>query len=190
MEDDDRHRIQFDATLDEVVDASMRLTTRTQAFRQYRARAVWITGGCLAAALLATVLYRRGQVDVPMSAAAWGILVAVALLLGAVFGYSYGLSLEWSMRRQYRRMVVEHLGGVMDVRCDIELRREGVRAVQNGVETMFPWNKTAGVEDTGDAIELRFRPGLVVVRNRAFRDETERTRFLELARAGAREFQP
>jgi hypothetical protein len=53
----------------------------------------------------------------------------------------------------------------------------------------FPWKNAAGIEDTGDAIELRFSPGLVVARNRAFRDETERRQFLERARTLARDLE-
>jgi len=163
------------------------LTTRTQTFRVYRLRAVWVAGGCLSAAVLATVFVRSRQEDVEVPAAMWGILVVFALALGAGFGYLYGRYVDGAMRRQYRRIVAEQFGGVADVRCDIELRREGVRVVQKGVEMTFPWNNVAGIDDTVDAIELRFSPGLVVARNRAFRDEAERTRFLERARALASE---
>jgi hypothetical protein len=187
MEDKGVHRIQFDATLDEVVDASMRLTTRTQAFRAYRARAVWIAGGCLSAALLAMVYFRSRQEDVEVSAVIWGILVIFALALGTGFAYSYGRYINWTMRRQYKRIVAERFGGEADVRCDIEVGREGVRVVQKGVEMMFPWSNVAGIEETEHGIELRFNPGLVVARNRAFRDDAERRRFLEQARALARD---
>ena len=128
MEHEGPHRIHFDATLDEVVDANMRLTTRTPSFRASR------------------------------------------------------------MRRQSKRVFAELLGGSADVRCDIELRQEGVWTAQSGVEVTFPWSSAAGVEDTGDAVELRFNPGLVVARNRAFRDNAERLRFIEQARVLSNEF--
>jgi len=122
------------------------------------------------------------QADVELSTTIWGILIVLAVTLGTGFGYVYGRYINWAMRRQYRRVVSERLGGVADVPCDIELRRGGVWVLQKGVEMTFPWANSVGVEDTGDAIELRFSPGLVVARNRAFRDATERTRFLERAR--------
>lgn len=188
---EDVHRIHFDATLDEIVDVNLRLTTRTQSFRAYRARAVWVAGGCLSAAVLAMVFIRARQADVAVSTAIWGVLVVVALTLGAGFGYLYGLYVDWAMRRQYKRVVAEQLellGGTTDVRCDIELRREGVWVVQKGLEVTFPWSNAAGIEDTGDAIELRFSPGLVVARNRAFHNSLDRARFLERARELASEF--
>src|SRR5436309_1612178 len=172
MEDENVHRIHFDSTLDEVVDANIRLTTRTRSFRAYRARAVWVAGGCLGGALLGVVFFRSKQADVELSTTIWGILIVLAVTLGTGFGYVYGRYINWAMRRQYRRVVSEQLGGVADVPCDIELRRGGVWVLQKGVEMTFPWANSVGVEDTGDAIELRFSPGLVVARNRAFRDAT------------------
>ena len=95
----------------------------------------------------------------------------------------YGLYYDRAVRRQYRRVVAEQFGGASHFQCEIALLDNGVRVVQKGVEMMFPWSNAAGVEDTGDAIELRFTPGLVVARNRAFRDEAARVQFLERARA-------
>jgi hypothetical protein len=182
MQDEDVHRIHFDCTLDEVVDANIRVTTRTQSFRAYRTRAVWVAGGCLGGALLAAVFFRSMQGAVDLSATIWGILVVLAVTLGTGFGYAYGFYFNWAIRRQYKRVVSEQLGGVADIPCDIELRQGGVWVLQKGVEMMFPWANSVGIEDTGDAIELRFSPGLVVARNRAFRNATERTRFLDRAR--------
>ena len=185
---DDVHRIHFESTLDEIVEVNLRLTPRTQSFRAYRARAVWVAGGCLSAGVLAMVFIRARQADVDVSAAIWGVVLAAALARGAGFGYVYGLYVDWAMRRQYRRVIAEQLGGTTNVRCDIELRREGVWVVQKGLEITLPWSNAAGIEDTGDAIELRFSPGLVVARNRAFRDALDRARFLERARELASEF--
>jgi hypothetical protein len=188
MEDENVYRIQFDATLDDIVDAHLRLTTRSQRIRIQRARAIWIAGACLSGGLLATVFFRSRQHDVELSAATWGIVIAAALTLGAGFGYLYGVYLNRTMRQQYRRIAAEQLDGAGDVRVDIELRREGAWVAQRGVEIIFAWSNAAGIEDTGDAIELRFRPGLVVARNRAFRDAAERERFLERARALSNSF--
>jgi hypothetical protein len=134
------YRIHFDATLDELVDANLRLRTRSRSAQGYRTRSVWVAGGALCVALLAVVFIRARAAPVHVSVAIWGVLVVVALGLGAVFGY------------------------------------------------VFPWSNAAGVEDTGDAIELRFTPGIVVARNRAFRDGVDRARFLERARALAGRF--
>ena len=150
-------------------------------------RVVWVAGGCLFAAILVTVFIRARQGVVDVSGAMWAVLLGVALVIGAGFGYLYGLYYDRAMRRQYRRLVHEQLGGALQVRCEIELRPEGVWVVQKGLEMTFPWSNAVAIDDTGDAIELRFSPGLVVARNRAFRDTCERTVFFERARALASE---
>jgi hypothetical protein len=189
MKDKDIHRIHFESTLDEIVDANIRLTTSTRSFQLYRDRAVWIAGASLGVALLGVVFLRSQQEDVELSIAIWGLLVVVAVLLGAGFGYAYGRYIDSAMRRQYRRVVSEQFGGITTVSCDIELRQGGVWVLQKGIEMTFPWSNSVGIEDTADAIELQFSPGLVVARNRAFRDEAERRGFLERARALAAEFE-
>jgi hypothetical protein len=182
------YRIHFDATLDELVDTNLRLRTRSRTVQGYRTRSVWVAGGALCVALLAVVFIRTRDAAVDISVANWGVLIAVALGLGAVFGYLYGLYYDRAVRRQYRQVLAEQFGGASHFRCEIELRDEGVWVVQKGLEITFPWSNAAGVEDTGDAIELRFTPGIVVARNRAFRDGVDRARFLERARALAGRF--
>src|SRR5258708_1063130 len=105
MEDEDVHRIHFDSTLDEVVDANIRLTTRTQSFRSYRTRAVWVAGVSLAGALIGVVLFRSKQQEVEISTTMWGVVVVLAVMLGAGLGYAYGLYINSAMRRQYKRVV-------------------------------------------------------------------------------------
>lgn len=187
MRNEDVHRIQFESTLDEVVDANIRLTTRTRSFRAYRTRAVWIAGASLGGTLLGVVFLRSRRGDVALSVSLWSTLVVLAVVLGACFGYAYGRYINSAMRRQYRRVVAEQFGGITSIQCVVELRRNGVWALQKGIEMTFPWSNSVGIDDTGEEIELLFSPGLVGVPNRAFRDDVQRTRFLERARALARE---
>ena len=61
IDDKSADRIGFDSTLDEIVDANIRVTTRTHSFRAQRARAVWVAGGCLSVGILAMVFYRSSR---------------------------------------------------------------------------------------------------------------------------------
>jgi len=182
MDDQEVYRVRFDSTVGELADVNMQLTTRTQAFRSYRARAFRLTVAFLTVVILAGVYSRGGQQDRVFSITAWAIVGGLSVLFSAGLAYGYNRYLDWTMRRQYKRILSEQLGGIAGFPCEIELRRGGVWVLQNGIEMTFSWANAVGVEDAGDAIELRFNPGLVVVRNRAFHDERERSRFLERAR--------
>jgi lysylphosphatidylglycerol synthetase-like protein (DUF2156 family) len=73
------YRIHFDATLDELVDANLRLRTRSRSAQGYRTRSVWVAGGALCVALLAVVFIRARAALLDVSVAIWGVLVVVAL---------------------------------------------------------------------------------------------------------------
>ena len=90
MDDKSADRIGFDSSLDEIVDATIRVTTRTHSFRAQRARAVWVAGGCLSVGILAMVFYRSRQEHFELPVAAWAIVSAVALILGPCFGWLMG----------------------------------------------------------------------------------------------------
>jgi len=66
--------------------------------------------------------------------------------------------------------------------CEIELRREGTWVRNFGVEILFPWSETIDIADLDGAIELRFREGLVVARDKAFATVDHRREFIEAAR--------
>lgn len=166
-------RIEYDCTLDEIVDANLRLTNSTKTFRSYRKRSMLAVGAVAGVAVLALTV--REAADLPIS-------LFSAVVAAAVMGFAYGYFYDSAARREYRRVVSEQLGGVSSIRCEIELRPDVVWARQHGIEITFPWSQAARVEDTGDAIELWFRPGLVTARNRAFATAGERQRFLEISR--------
>ena len=49
-------RVEFDSTLDEVVDANMRLVQHTAAYRRQRRQWQWVVGLCVAAGLAVGIL--------------------------------------------------------------------------------------------------------------------------------------
>ena len=183
MESEGAIRLHFDATLDDLVDTNRRLMNRSQRYRAPRTGAVWVTGVCLPAAFLATVFYHSQRDGVPLTARTWTLLLIVAVALGAGFAFLRGWYVDWHTRHHTKRIYAELLGGNTDVPCDIELRRGGVWATQKGVEITFPWGSSTAIEDTGDAVELWFNSSLVIARNKAFQDRTQRSHFIEQARA-------
>jgi len=72
--------------------------------------------------------------------------------------------------------------------CEVELRPEGVWARHMNTQTIYEWKIVEAVEESDDAVIIFARgSGGVVVRNRVFKEEGQRSRFLELARSSMRE---
>jgi hypothetical protein len=168
------NRVEFDSTLDEVVDVNFRLAEHTKAFRRQRMWSQILVGGCLAAMMVVTVVTRG-----PIPPIAMVVVVAAAVAIGAFFGYLYRHFHNWYIQRHYRRMVKEMLGGADTVRCEFELRPDVLWCKTPVAETSFPWSRLTQVNDTEDSVEMWFDPGLAVVRNRAFPGPDDRRDFVE-----------
>jgi hypothetical protein len=68
--------------------------------------------------------------------------------------------------------------------CEVELRPEGVWVRQMNKQTIYEWKIVEAVEEVEDAVTIFARVGEgVVVRNRAFKEDGQRSQFLELARS-------
>jgi hypothetical protein len=167
-------RFGFDATLDEVIDANMRLVQHTVAYQHQRKGYQWVTGLCAAGGVAVGIL--RGH-QLP-SYAMLAIAFCAALVLGVGFGTLYGHYHDWHVRRGYRRLVDEMYGGAKIIRCDFELTEDGLCGKSVHSETSFPWSRLTRVADLPGSIELWFSPGLVVIRDRAFQTQEERREFL------------
>jgi hypothetical protein len=171
-------RVGFDATLDEVVDANMRLVQHTAAYRQQRKRYQWVIGVCAAGGVAVGVL--RGHELA--SYALLAIACCAALMVGVSFGALYGRYHNWHVRRGYRRLVDEMYGRADVIRCDFELTEHALCGKSVHGETSFPWSRLTRVADLPGSIELWFNPGLVVIRDRAFETQEERREFLGAVR--------
>jgi hypothetical protein len=176
-------RVEFDATLDEVVDASMRMVQHTAAYRQERRQYQWVVGICCAGGLAVGILRTN---DVP-SLAALAIAPIAALTSGLTLGALYGRYHDWYVRRRYRRIVSEMYGGADIVHCEFEARDDVFWSRSVHAEVSLPWSRLTRIENLPGSIELWFNPGLAIIRDRAFRTQEERHAFLDAIRAAAGE---
>jgi hypothetical protein len=171
--------LEFDSTLNEIVDANMRLAEHSKAYRQERRQAQWAVAAVYAIA--STVAVFRGLPHVSPIAA--GIALGFASLSGALGYFVYGRFHDWYARRNCTRMVRERYRGCEPVGCAFEVRQDALWTKVKDIETSFPWSSLTRVNDASDSIELWFNPGLAVVRNRAFRSQDERRVFLDRTRS-------
>jgi len=172
------HRVEFDATLDEIVDASVRMVQPTSAYRNARKGYQWLFGACVAGGLTVAVLHR----DAVPSYTEIAIVLCVGSLGGILFGMFGGRFYDSHVRRHHRRVIGEMYGGVDVVHCEFELRDETLWSRSVHGEVSFPWSRLTRVADRPGLIELWFSPGLAVIRDRAFPTQEDRHAFLDAVR--------
>ena len=168
-------RADFEATLDDIVDVYLRQIRRMPSGgRQFRRAAILI---CVVSGMFAMV-----AIDAMRSRPA-----RMDLLLGGVVGAVVGVICtplyDRILATRARKVLGEYYAARVPMRCEIELRPTGLWVRQDQGELLLDWDTAKSVEDTADDIELWFRWGLVVVRNRGFATLADRERFLADARA-------
>lgn len=170
-------RIQFETNIDELVDANVRQWRATKAAKLQRWRGIVKSAAAATVSAFAIVFLLSGaERDVVFSS------LVIAVLLGAVLSPFYGRLYDAGLHRRLRRAMTDVYGKSATSICEIELRREGTWIRNFGVEMLFPWSDTIDIADVDGAIELRFRAGVVVARNKAFATVGGRGRFIEAAR--------
>jgi hypothetical protein len=154
-------RVQFDATLDDVVDASLRALSRSKAARSWRwadyTAGVLLTG--LGAGLVLYVLV-SGELRERLILSGIGAVVAASL---------YPIFYIWTVKRRLRSYYREQLGSRGPFAVEVEVSASGVSARQEGTTTTFEWAIVDCIEETADSIDFHIKKGgIVVVRERAF----------------------
>jgi hypothetical protein len=170
--------ISFDASLDEHIDVHVLLLRRSKTGRSLRRRAAMCAGTSAGTLIFVCMLLSQRSPSMLYVTAA-GIIAAVPGLLCSL---AYLPIYDLFVRRRLRRFLTEYLGSHGALRCYMALRSDGIWTRLNGVELMLPWHDAIGVIDTRAGIQVDFRSGIALARNRGFTTEEERRRFLETAR--------
>ena len=171
-------KIAFDATLDDIVDAGMRFSKQSVSLRRARINAIAVVGFMSAGGVLAGVLFRADRITTFLVV----VVGAVAIAFGLIAALVYRLFYDRSSRHRLRQVASEQLAGAASFHCEIELRPEVLWLKQGGTEVSFPWTEALAMHESSDAIELRFKGGLVVARSRAFSADVERRAFVAQAK--------
>ena len=165
-------KVQFDFTIDDMVDVSERATGRSALVRSWRWRSTFVACGLTA---LMVYLVTSGSEGLRLFTA------CIAIGLGLSI---FPSSMERARKSRLRRFLRERLGGDGPFRCEVELKPDGVAVSQAGTQSLRQWSAIAAIEETADAIEIIPRgAGTLVVRNRAFGSPAERAEFVRLARS-------
>src|SRR3954454_17769689 len=94
-------RIDYAATLDDVVDTNLRIAASTKVFRRRRALYQWFTGTCFSAALIGTVMVGLAS-SRSTNVTTWIIVLGFGVAVGLIAASGSRRYFDWRIRRYYR----------------------------------------------------------------------------------------
>jgi hypothetical protein len=163
-------RVQFEYTIDDIVDVQMRVLKRSRAARSWRWRDVIVTSLLTGVFLFAVI---------PEGITGKLIMGGIGLALGAL---SYAALNERTVKRRLRKLCEENAGPDKSFLCEVELNESGIHTKSNGMQIIYAWQSVTEVQETTDSVDIYAeKGGLVVVRNRAFPSAEGHYQFVELA---------
>ena len=164
-------RVEFNYTIEDIVDVQVRLLKRSRVAKAWRWRDL-VTTSLLTGAFLFAVI--------PEGITGRIIMGSIGLLLGAVL---YPVLNEMTVKRRLRKWCEENAGSDKTFTCEVELNESGIHTKSNGTRIIYAWENVTEIKETEDSIDIYSeRGGLVVIRNRAFTSPGEHQRFIDLAK--------
>jgi hypothetical protein len=164
-------RVQFNYTIEDIVDVQLRLLKRSRAARAWRWRDLVMTSLLTGVFLFAVI---------PEGITGRIIMGSIGLLLGAVL---YPVLNEMTVKRRLRKWYEENAGSDKTFTCEVELNESGIHTKSNGTQIIHAWENVKEIKDTEESVDFYFeKGGLLVVRKRAFTSPGEDQHFIELAK--------
>jgi hypothetical protein len=164
-------RVEFEFTVDDLVDVNLRALDRSKRFRSGQ----W-TNVILSGLLVGLVVFLTLPFSLSGKIASGAVGLAVIVVAHLLFR-------QRELGRRIRSLYLEKLGAQGPFKCEVELTEEGLITRQRGTEVKYSWAILEEIKETPDSIDFFTRDGgAVVVRDRPFNDSADKGRFFELAR--------
>lgn len=170
-------RIQFEFTIDELVDLQERVAERSKVARKWRRQGMTLTavlGGLIWGVPSLIFLYF-------IFLASWALLFAfVPALIGAAIALS---QYHGKARQQYHKYFREKYGDRNTFPFELELSAAGICTRQFGVQSTYEWSLVEEMTTSESSVEFDlFGGGAISVKRRAFASAIEQQAFIDAAR--------
>ena len=135
-------RVEFNYTIEDLVDVQMRLLKSSRAARAWRWRDLLIsslTTGVLLFALIPEEITVRIIVGI------------IGLILGAVL---YPVLNERTIKRRLRKLWEESADSDKTFTCEVELNESGVHTQSNEIQIIYAWKNVKDIRDTEDSVDI------------------------------------
>lgn len=164
-------KVEFDYTIDELVEVSLRSVRKTKSYQTAFQRGLLTTGS--AAFAIAFLLFNYS----------FAIRFLLALLFGVFSAATYLFLQQTLTERKLKKYYFDLIGDKWPIHLEIELTPAAIVTRERETETSISWKRFAQVSENNKNIEFLTREGsLIVVRGRAFHNDEEKQRFFDLAK--------
>jgi hypothetical protein len=164
--------VEFEATIDDVVDVSMRSWANSKTMRR------WYWQGAAATALMLALpaYFMLGEI--------FGSRLVVAFAAALAGAALYLLTYKENFRKRTRKLCSEQLGTNAPLKVTVELLDEGISFSQMGARVIHEWSRIDRVEESEDALYFFYRDhACSAVRKRGFESVATKDEFLGRAQA-------
>lgn len=161
-------RVQFTATFDELVDATVRVVKRVRRRGQSDRVVGWA---------VTTVATGLGAAFIPIGRPDW----AFGMLVAGFSGFFYAF-LVFPITRRVRYAVKQSVTSEAPFEVVVELTPDGLSFHQTNSHTVHEWGIVEEIEEDRGDVVFHIRNGqILVVRSRAFESDAARRMFVEKA---------
>lgn len=170
-------QIEFEATIDELVDLHVRATGRSRVARS------WLRQGAALTALHSGLFW--GSIVLIVTYTIWQFPIALilALITAGISAAVSWLVYRDRIRQRYYNYFREQFGNRDTFTFELELSEAGIWTRQFGIQNMFEWPNVEELAITEDAIEFYMYGGSAVsARKRAFASSVQQQEFIDAAR--------
>lgn len=166
--------VQFDATLDDLVDVSMRGLARSRTLRSWNVQGL-VTTGLLAGLPVFAIV--QGTLGTRLMAGFGASLIAAAF---------YVITYKRAVEKRIRKLCLEQIGEDKPFGVEIELTELGIKVSQLKTQHIYDWSTVLEIEESEDAIYFHKRDlSSFAVRRRGFESKEHSEQFMEFARSHA-----
>lgn len=165
--------IEYDTTIDEIVDVNVAVVSASKAAKRMRWQAtMW------AALFSGVILYLfLAHLGAPISERL--IFTGLGVIISAG---GYNLTYHQSLKRRMRKCICEKIKSESPIRFMVELRDDCIWTKQSGVQLSVDWGNVSEIKDSGDAVVFRMSDGgFVFVRNKGFASDQDKKQFMKIA---------
>jgi hypothetical protein len=166
-------QIQYEITLDDSVETSLRVIARSKLAKRMRWQATF-WNGIISGIILFVYGTLRGKT--------LSERLIIAILAMALVSGGYWLSYRRNMKRRALKLLRERNQSDGLIQITVELRDDCLWTRQDGTQLSYDWAQVDEIVNAEDGVEFFMRDGgFVFVRNKGFSTEKDREEFLNAA---------